>query len=79
MSADVRPFFCPSPKTSEDQKKGHNVRRCPFFCPKTSENQKKIKGHHVRRPLFALKLSKIFRGRMILHVFTVHNAKKEDI
>ena len=41
------------------------------------EDQKK--GHHVRRPLFAQKLSIIFRGRMICLVFTVRNAKKEDL
>ena len=42
---------------------GHHVRRCPFFFSKASEAKKK--GHHVRKPLFALKLSKVFRGRMI--------------
>ena len=50
--------------------KDHHVRRCPFFCPKSSEDQKK--GHYVPRLLNALKLSKIFRGRMIWDVFTVH-------
>ena len=81
------PFFCPktnaadvhfsAQKQVKTQKKRSSSPQMSIFPLKTSADQKK--GHHVRRPQFALKISKIFRERMIQHVFTVHNAEKEDI
>ena len=52
-------------------KKGHHVRRCPIFRPKSSGLKSKKKSSRTQVV--------VFRVRMICHVFTVHNAKKEDI
>ena len=73
MSANVH-FSAQKTKT---KKKVNTSAYVYFSAPKQVKTEKK--GHHVPRPKFALKLSKIFRGRIILHVFTVHNAKKEDV
>ena len=51
--------------------KGSSCPQMSIFLPKNQVKTKK-KGHQVRRPLIALKPSKIFRGRMIWHVFTFH-------
>ena len=41
------PLVSGFPKSRDEQKKGHSVRRCSNFDPKSSDEQKK--GHSVRR------------------------------
>ena len=62
MFADVH---FPAEKQVDTKKKGHHVGRRPFSCPKTSEHQKKKMSSRPQVVVTALKLSKIFRGRMI--------------
>ena len=41
------PLVSGAPKSRDEQKKGHSVRRCSTFGPKSSDKQ--IKGHSLRR------------------------------
>ena len=72
MSADVQ--FSAQNEVKTRRKNVITSAYVQFSAQNRVKTKSKREGHHVRRPLFVLKLPKIICGRMISHVFSVHNA-----